>query len=215
MITLTQVTRNRVNTVWRCTITLAAALLLISDAQAVSRAGGLFLRIPVGARATAMGESNIAVADDATATHWNPAGLGAPPMSGSWLTVDIPENYRPLRSFAAIKSSGMIGHQLWALSENGLIVNDGSGWRNYTLYHSEVDESIESIVRKYTQASDDSVVAHMLTIVGDLNNPRPRTSITELQAKTLAALPEQSTAREEITNGFVSLAKAYDKLTIN
>src|SRR5579864_5665137 len=34
-----------------------------------------FLKLGVGARAEAMGEAYTAVADDATALHWNPAGI--------------------------------------------------------------------------------------------------------------------------------------------
>ncbi|MBI4064377.1 MAG: PorV/PorQ family protein [Elusimicrobia bacterium] len=38
-------------------------------------AGAAFLKIGAGPRATAMGESHVAVADDAYAAYWNPAGL--------------------------------------------------------------------------------------------------------------------------------------------
>jgi long-subunit fatty acid transport protein len=34
-----------------------------------------FLKIPVGSRSTAMGDAFVAVADDATALYWNPAGM--------------------------------------------------------------------------------------------------------------------------------------------
>jgi len=52
-------------------------LIGVSSAQAssVSQAGVLFLKIAPGARAGGMGEAMVAVADDATATWWNPAGL--------------------------------------------------------------------------------------------------------------------------------------------
>lgn len=36
---------------------------------------GQFLKIPIGARATAMGGAFVAVADDASAVYWNPAGI--------------------------------------------------------------------------------------------------------------------------------------------
>jgi hypothetical protein len=36
---------------------------------------GQFLKIPIGARATGMGAAFVAVADDASAVYWNPAGL--------------------------------------------------------------------------------------------------------------------------------------------
>ena len=41
-----------------------------------SEAGVIFLNINPGARPTGMGDAFVAIADDATATYWNPAGLG-------------------------------------------------------------------------------------------------------------------------------------------
>jgi hypothetical protein len=66
----------------RRTCLLALALMLLAtSAQAteifekVGTIGGQFLKIGIGARATAMGEAYTAVADDATAVFWNPAGI--------------------------------------------------------------------------------------------------------------------------------------------
>ena len=42
----------------------------------VATTAGQFLKIGVGTRATAMGEAFVAVANDASALYWNPAGLG-------------------------------------------------------------------------------------------------------------------------------------------
>lgn len=56
-------------------------LLAASRAEAteifekVGTIGGQFLKIGIGARATAMGEAYTSVADDATAVFWNPAGI--------------------------------------------------------------------------------------------------------------------------------------------
>ncbi len=68
---------------------LAAVGILPARAQLVPNLGGQragisafqFLKIGVGARAVAMGESFVAVANDVSALHWNPAGL-----------VQFPEN---------------------------------------------------------------------------------------------------------------------------
>jgi len=57
---------------------LLAALLVTLVAAAPAHAtkyAAEFLRIPVGARAIGMGGAFVAVADDATAPWWNPAGL--------------------------------------------------------------------------------------------------------------------------------------------
>ncbi|HWN80516.1 MAG TPA: PorV/PorQ family protein [Candidatus Udaeobacter sp.] len=43
--------------------------------EKVGTIGGQFLKIGIGARATAMGEAYTSIADDATAVFWNPAGV--------------------------------------------------------------------------------------------------------------------------------------------
>jgi len=47
-----------------------------AQAASVSQATLLFLKIAPGARPSGMGEAFVGLADDATATWWNPAGLG-------------------------------------------------------------------------------------------------------------------------------------------
>ncbi len=57
-------------------LVLAAMTLLgVSNLFAISQASVLFLLISPGARPSGMGESFVAVADDATAIFWNPGGL--------------------------------------------------------------------------------------------------------------------------------------------
>ena len=74
---------------------LAVVLLPVSDAHAgkifrkVGTAGAQFLKIGTGARAVGMGEAFVAVADDASAIWWNPAGVARITMSGeSHLTLN-------------------------------------------------------------------------------------------------------------------------------
>ncbi len=52
-----------------------AQLVPVLGAQRAGTAAAQFLKIGVGGRATAMGDAFIAVADDATALFWNPAGI--------------------------------------------------------------------------------------------------------------------------------------------
>ena len=64
-------------------VALAAAAAAPADAadalgsQREGTSSGTFLRIGVGARAVAMGESFVAVANDPSAIYWNPAGLAS------------------------------------------------------------------------------------------------------------------------------------------
>ena len=54
---------------------MQAQLLPVLGAQRVGTATAQFLKIGVGARATAMGDAFVAVANDASALYWNPAGI--------------------------------------------------------------------------------------------------------------------------------------------
>ena len=60
----------------RLGITLSLLTVLINPIFAQSEAGAIFLLIAPGARAGGMGEAQVAVANDAYASYWNPAGLG-------------------------------------------------------------------------------------------------------------------------------------------
>ncbi|MCP4548956.1 MAG: UPF0164 family protein [bacterium] len=58
-------------------ILLTVLFMLVSVAPVMaSIAGGQCLQIPPGARANGLGQAYVALADDATAAWWNPAGLG-------------------------------------------------------------------------------------------------------------------------------------------
>jgi hypothetical protein len=56
--------------------TLALAALLLAPAGALAQTAAISLSLPPTARANAMGEAYVALADDGTAAWWNPAGLG-------------------------------------------------------------------------------------------------------------------------------------------
>ncbi|MGH7457250.1 MAG: PorV/PorQ family protein, partial [bacterium] len=71
----------------------------ISFAQGRSSSGVLFLLIAPGARPGGMGESFVSIADDATATYWNPAGMAfqnrrqVSLMHSNWLPQLAPDFY--------------------------------------------------------------------------------------------------------------------------
>jgi hypothetical protein len=82
-------------------------------AQGPGSSGVLFLLITPGARAAGMGESFVSIADDATATYWNPAGLAFQQgtevslMHSNWLPQLAPDLYY---DYATIRHSlGPIG----------------------------------------------------------------------------------------------------------
>lgn len=56
-------------------VIIAAFVPMTGNLFAQSEATAIFLMVSPGARAGGMGEANVAVANDAYATYWNPAGL--------------------------------------------------------------------------------------------------------------------------------------------
>ncbi len=112
----------------------ALGLMFSSSAFAVSESAVLFLLISPGARAAGMGEAFVAVADDATAIHWNPAGLAfqrggeVTLMHCKWLPGLVDDMYYEFGSFRQYFESlgGTVGanvtylnmgEQVW-MSEN-------------------------------------------------------------------------------------------------
>lgn len=76
----------------RTAIVIAVSLLLPLMAEGaqifekVGTLGGQSLKMGVGARANAMGDAYVAIADDATAVYWNPAGIAR--LSGQSITIN-------------------------------------------------------------------------------------------------------------------------------
>jgi len=113
---------------WRKTTFLILCLVMIlglaQPVMAVSSAGVLFLRIGAGVRAAGMGEAFVAVADDATATHWNPAGLGRYPLYDEWAEYYPPEGWG-IDQAVAVKSISLggerIAYDVWAISRGRLM----------------------------------------------------------------------------------------------
>lgn len=101
----------------------------------ISEAAALFLRIASGARPAGMGEAFVALADDATATHWNPGGLGRYPLSDLWMDVPLPKGYR-VADFAVVENdvpdNNYTHYDMWVLTKatrasyvSGLLKNPG------------------------------------------------------------------------------------------
>jgi len=64
---------------WMCILGLAVAVSRVADASDAGTSSAQFLKLGIGPRAIAMGEAQVAVADDVYATYWNPAGLARLP----------------------------------------------------------------------------------------------------------------------------------------
>jgi long-subunit fatty acid transport protein len=86
-----------------------------------------FLKIGVGARATALGESFVAISNDASALFWNPAGLVNTDgnqvfFSHTSYVADITHNF--VGASYRLSSSDVIGVSLISLSTDDMLVTD-------------------------------------------------------------------------------------------
>ena len=99
-----------------------------------STTSALTLRLPIGARAQGMGEAFVAIADDATATHWNPAGLGLYPLASIFLEYRFPSDFRA-KSIALLENdipeANYKRHDIWAISDLELMRLSRKKWSRY------------------------------------------------------------------------------------
>ncbi len=119
----------KINLIWRLKLysAFAMALCLAAATVGIAQTTGLtFLEIGAGGRATGLAEAFAAVANDATATYWNPAGLRQ--AAGNQLTLAHTEWLQDVRSeFVACvlpKSSGAFGFSLISTSVSGIEIHD-------------------------------------------------------------------------------------------
>lgn len=88
---------------------ITGAALWQGTAAAISEGGAIFLLIRPGARACGMGSAFAAVADDASATYFNPAGLAFLNVGSPQLTEgDVRDWQRLLDSFREGDSTGLL-----------------------------------------------------------------------------------------------------------
>lgn len=159
----------------------------------VSNTAVLFLRIAPGARAAGMGEAFVAIADDATATHWNPAGLGATNLSGSWDNVSVPEELRPLTAMAALRGSASgerhLAYDVWAIGAKGLMRFDNKNWTLSENFRTRTDQTVHSIVSKYINANDPAQLDAAIDRVAEANSLMSKDSLEVFLGDVLAAAP--------------------------
>lgn len=176
----------------------------------VSRSGVLFLRIAAGARAAGMGEAFVAISDDATATHWNPAGLGNYPLTSNWLEYPLPSQFE-LKSIALLRNDipelNYKRYDVWTISDLDLFRLHRSNWLNYEEYLTSSGESLESIIRKYTQVTDDERIKKMKEITALFNYPVSKDSLMVLKEKILKWTTQTG---GEISSLWDQLLEAWD-----
>lgn len=201
------------------TLTVLLVLGLAADSFAdISNAAVLFLRIAPGSRAAAMGEAYVAVADDATATHWNPAGLGNYPLASQWIATNIPSRYRPIIAMAPVSTGGStnyLDYDVWAISHNGLIRYNNKGWFTGEVFGTKTDETVGDKTRLYFSISDDSKLGPIVAKVAAANNKGTEQDLVDLRDRIAGNIPEGYDRRVEVISDLDSLVAAYLDCRVN
>ena len=203
-------------------ISITTLLLLISISShskaAVSRAGVLFLRIAAGARAAGMGESFVAIADDATATHWNPAGLGFYPLSPLWIEIST-EPGDELKEMALTRNDfpgeNYRKYDVWARTESDLLKWDGNRWLSYFVHFTSTAEGLQQIVEKYLRTNDKTDFQQRMRMVAQLNISVSRDSLEYLEQRIEQSLPSDYEFMRSTQQTWQDLLEAWDKCLID
>jgi hypothetical protein len=200
-------------------VTLASCVVLAGDALAdISNAAVLFLRIAPGSRAAGMGEAYVAIADDATATHWNPAGLGNYPLADTWIEAEIPSAYRPLKGFAPLSTGGSrnyLDYDIWAITSQGLIRYNNKRWNTEETFSTKTSETLEDIIRSYFRTTDDTRLSGVVARVAALNNRGAYADLEALRDSILKAVPETYDEHDNIVGDLDSLLASFLLCRVN
>jgi hypothetical protein len=134
---------------------LRKLFLLFSVAAANAFASGsaiITLEMPVGARQLGMGETGVAIADDASALYYNPAGLAFGPLADEWkLSYPLESKDTPqITKLAARSRAGFFEKsEIWAGTNSGIMHYDGEKWSDYYSVILEGKEKIRDAVRVF------------------------------------------------------------------
>jgi hypothetical protein len=190
---------------------LTAIIIMITAplVEAVSEAGVLFLRIAPGSRPGGMGEAFVSIADDATATYWNPAGLGTSPMSGTLESWSIPSQYGEISAVASIKrSSGEMEN--WFIAGGRLVRFDGKTWTSGKDYLTSSDQTLTDFLKTVINTEDEAVLKRMADQVIEANSPVTAAQLDDFMNKVRASVPERYLDKEELEKGLAALKTGYD-----
>lgn len=203
-------------------VTFLALLLLLGIASQtkgeISEAALLYLRIAPGARAAGMGEAYVAISDDATSTHWNPAGLASTNLSGSWQDVNVPSEYRPIKKVTAVHTrsgSSYTSFDLWMLSAKGLVRYDNKKWYDHEMFDTKTDQTVEQIIASYFNIEDEEVLKQVVARVAGNINAQSYAWLEEFADKVSANVPEDYNDKAGIEMGLDSLKACYNLCRLN
>lgn len=159
------------------------SIIRLFGEENVGTTSGLFLRIPVGARAVAMGKAYSALADDASAPYWNPAGVVRTPGLRNFYAshveytagIDLDyfaahrrgQNYGMGVMFGALRSGDILRTDEYHPNGTGSTFNANQMFVGFTLARAMTDRfSIGGTVKYFQENLDQFQIQSVLTDLG-------------------------------------------------
>jgi len=154
----------------QCIVGAILVLVLAGGSYAAFQAAVITLVFPPGARATGLGEAFTALADDANATFFNPAGLGQAPLANSWIP-HLKKRGTPFYAVASYKRTEFsLQEQIWAGTADGVLRYNGKAWEEHEIYLPQQEEHLLTVVRKYLESDDEQVLHEAAQVVREYND---------------------------------------------
>ena len=193
-------------------LAVLAVFLVLATAQlaeAVSNAAVLYLRIAAGARAAGMGEAFVSIADDASATYWNPAGLGNAPIAGTMITRPLPPGSGEIIN--ALTFQGTSGRtETWVISGNQLMRFEGDAWQSGNDYMTSSDQTLFDFLKTIVKTEDTATLKGMAAQVIAANGQITPAEVDSFIAQARGCIPEGYAAKADLLNGLEKLKSGYD-----
>lgn len=190
------------------------ALMAASAAQAVSNAAVIYLRVAAGARQAGMGEAFVSIADDATATYWNPAGLGNAPLSGKLEEVVLPSDYGEITDAVTIEGPGGES-ETWVLAGSQLLMYDGKTWHTGKEYMTSSDQTLTDFLRTIISTDDQEQLQLMAKKVVATNCPVPPEEIDAFIQSVRKSVPADYPDMDDLNRGLDSLKAGFNMCLLN
>src|SRR5574341_83516 len=186
----------------------------LKELGAVSQSAVLFLRIAAGARAAGMGEAFVAIADDATATHWNPAGLGLYPLTSTWIDYPLQEPVA-LKALALtrndIPDNNYRRFDVWGITDLDLYKWDGTSWKNWDNYKLSGSQTITDLLKQITGVPEEEKLKELQEQVAAFNSGITKEELQFLTERINALISEDYSHRLELKSLLSEAQASWEK----
>jgi len=152
------------------TMALCVTLSVVGFVEGgVGEAAVITLAFPPGARATGIGEAFTGLSDDATATYYNPAGLGLSPLANSWKAHLIDQKH--VFTALAAKKKRDFGSKgvIWAGTARGLLRYNGKLWEKHEFHLIEQTDNLLNIANRFIEGEDKELLRQATWIIRSEN----------------------------------------------